>query len=40
MGSTFIDRNAKRSAEWIDSGSSPEYFLKPSLHPKKVLLTV
>ena len=32
--------NRKRPAEWIHCGSSPGYFRKPNLHPKKVLLTV
>jgi len=32
--------NRKRPAEWIDRGSSPKYFPKPSLHPKKVMITV
>ena len=32
--------NCKRHAEWMDSGSSPKYFPKPSLHPKKVMITV
>jgi len=32
--------NRKRPAEWIDRDSSPRYFPKQSLHPKKVMITV
>ena len=32
--------NCKKPGEWIDQGSSPRYFPKPSLHPKKVMITV
>ena len=32
--------NHKRSSQWLDRNSSPMQFLKPSVHQKKVMVTV
>lgn len=32
--------NRRRSAQWLDAGAAPEHMPKPSLHPKKTMVTV
>lgn len=32
--------NRRRSAQWLDKEEPPKHFPKPSLHPRKVMLTV
>jgi histone-lysine N-methyltransferase SETMAR len=32
--------NRQRSAQWLNRDEAPKHMLKPSLHPKKVMVTV
>lgn len=32
--------NRRRSGQWLDKDEAPKHFAKPSLHPKKVMVTV